>query len=71
MEELGRGAFGKVHKGVLRELPKAEVFFKSREQRVDTNEGRIVAIKVLIGEQIYVQLALYCSSNNADYRVYK
>ena len=50
MEELGQGAFGKVHKGVLKELPKAEVFFKPREQRVDINEGRIVAIKVLIGE---------------------
>ena len=58
LEELGRGAFGKVHKGVLRELTKAEVFFKPREQRVDTNEGRIVAIKVLLGEQTYVQLAL-------------
>ena len=58
MEELGRGAFGKVHKGVLRDLPKAEVFFKPAEQRVDTNEGRIVAIKVLLGEQIYAQLAL-------------
>ena len=51
MEELGRGAFGKVHKGVLKELPKAEVFFKPREERVDINEGRMVAIKVLLGEQ--------------------
>ena len=50
MEELGQGAFGKVHKGFLKELPKAEVFFKPREERVDTKEGRIVAIKVLIGE---------------------
>lgn len=52
MEELGRGAFGKVHKGVLKELPKAEVFFKPREERVDINEGRVVAIKVLLGEKI-------------------
>ena len=51
MEELGRGAFGKVHKGVLKELPKAEVFSSPREQRVDLNEGRIVAIKVLLGEE--------------------
>ena len=58
MEELGRGAFGKVHKGVLRDLPKAEVLFKPTEQRLATNEGRIVAIKVLLGEQIYAQLAL-------------
>ena len=51
MEELGRGAFGKVHKGALKELPKAEVFFSRREQRVDLNEGRIVAIKVLLGKE--------------------
>ena len=52
MEELGRGAFGKVHKGALKELPKAEVFSTPREQRVDLNEGRVVAIKVLLGEEI-------------------
>lgn len=51
MEELGRGAFGKVHKGVLKDLPKAEVFFKPREERVEVNEGQVVAIKVLLGEQ--------------------
>ena len=51
MEELGRGAFGKVHKGVLKDLPKAEVFFKPREERVEVNEGKVVAIKVLLGEQ--------------------
>jgi len=50
MEELGRGAFGKVHKGVLRESPKAEVFFKPREERVQNYEERVVAIKVLLGE---------------------
>jgi len=50
VEELGRGSFGKVHKGVLKELPKAEVFFKPKEERVDINEGRVVAIKVLLGE---------------------
>lgn len=51
MEELGRGAFGKVHKGVLRELPKREVFLMPREQRVDIGEERVVAIKVLLGEK--------------------
>jgi len=50
MEKLGRGAFGEVHKGVLRELPKAEVFFKPREERVQIYEEREVAIKVLLGE---------------------
>ena len=52
MEELGRGAYGKVHKGVLKELPKREVFLKPRELRVDTSEGRLVAIKVLLGKKI-------------------
>ena len=50
MEELGRGAFGKVHKGVLMELPKAEIFFKPWEERVHIYEERVVAIKVLLGE---------------------
>ncbi|KAL9987757.1 hypothetical protein ACROYT_G002114 [Oculina patagonica] len=49
MEELGQGAFGKVHKGILKDLPKAEVFFKPREQRVEIKEGKVVAIKVLLG----------------------
>ncbi|KAJ7365726.1 hypothetical protein OS493_002442 [Desmophyllum pertusum] len=48
MEELGRGAFGKVHKGVLRELPVVEVFYKPREQRVEIKEGKVVAIKTLL-----------------------
>ena len=47
MEELGRGAFGKVHKGILKEMPKVEVFFKPKEERVDFNEGRVVAVKLL------------------------
>lgn len=50
MEELGRGAFGKVHKGVLRVLPSVEVFFKPREERVEFKEQRVVAVKVLLGE---------------------
>ena len=53
MEELGRGAYGKVHKGVMKEVPKKEVFFKPRERRVDTcSEGRLVAIKVILGKKI-------------------
>lgn len=51
MEELGRGAFGKVYKGVFREFPSAEVFFKPREERVEVKEERVVAVKVLLGEQ--------------------
>ena len=51
MEELGRGAFGKVHKGILKEIPRVEVFFKPREERVEINEGRVVAIKVLLGKK--------------------
>lgn len=50
MEELGRGAFGKVHKGILKEMPKVEVFFKPKEERVDFNEGRVVAVKLLHSE---------------------
>ncbi|PFX16936.1 Proto-oncogene tyrosine-protein kinase receptor Ret [Stylophora pistillata] len=49
MEELGRGAFGKVYKGTLKEIAKVEVFFKPREERVvELREGRTVAIKVLL-----------------------
>lgn len=57
-EELGRGAFGKVHKGVLKELPKVEEFFKPREERIDGKDGRVVAIKVLLGKQEENQLYL-------------
>ena len=56
MEELGRGAFGKVHKGILKEIPRVEVFFKPREERVEINEGRVVAIKVLLGKKTQKQL---------------
>ncbi|XP_078358616.1 uncharacterized protein LOC144643290 isoform X2 [Oculina patagonica] len=59
MEELGQGAFGKVHKGILRDLPKREVFFKPREQRLQVKEGKVVAIKVLLeraGEEGRFQL---------------
>jgi adenylylsulfate kinase-like enzyme len=49
MEELGRGAYGKVHKGVLTQLSGVEVFFKPKEERIEINEGRIVAVKTLLG----------------------
>ena len=52
MEELGRGAFGKVYKGTLKEIAKVEVFFKPREERVvELREGRTVAIKGLLGRR--------------------
>ncbi|CAH3033094.1 unnamed protein product [Pocillopora meandrina] len=48
MEELGRGAFGKVHKAILKEMPRVEVFFKPKEEREDhIKEGRVVAVKLL------------------------
>ena len=50
LEELGRGAFGKVHKGVLRESPGVEVFYHDiREKRVPFKEGKVIAAKVLSG----------------------
>ena len=51
MEELGRGAFGKVHRGALKELPTVEIFNKPRDQRVEIKEAKVVAIKTLLGEQ--------------------
>ena len=68
MEELGRGAYGKVHKGVMKELPKKEVFFKPREERVDMGEGRVVAVKVLLGEKIlYVTFKVYCPGKRCNF----
>ena len=49
LEELGRGAFGKVLRGALRELPTVEVFYKPRHQRVEIKEEKVVAIKTLLG----------------------
>ena len=49
-EEIGRGAFGKVLKGVFRESPGIEVFYKTRTKAVDFKEGRTVAVKVLEGK---------------------
>ena len=56
MEELGRGAFGKVHKAILREMPKVEVFFKAKEERIDINEERMVAVKLLHGQYTSIHL---------------
>ena len=67
MDERGRGAFGKVHKGVLMELPKVEVFFKPREERVDAKEERVVAIKVLLGEQIEIDAYLINTSPSRNF----
>ena len=50
MEELGRGAFGRVHKGVVKEIPKPNVDYKNSQRTLDKNEGRIIAVKVLLGE---------------------
>lgn len=52
LEELGQGAFGKVHKGVLRELPKSEVFDKPKRERINEVRETIVAVKVLLGKRI-------------------
>ena len=49
MKELGRGAYGKVHKAVLTQLCGVEVFLKPKEERLEFNEGRIVAVKTLLG----------------------
>ena len=63
MGELGRGAFGKVHKGVMKELTNANIYPDNSERNPNVhskdslrplkdniNEGRIVAVKVLLGE---------------------
>lgn len=49
-EEIGRGAFGKVLRGIFREAPGIEVFYKSRTHSVDFQEGRTVAVKKLGGK---------------------
>lgn len=53
LEELGQGAFGKVHKAVLRESPGVEVFqYNIRGRRVQFKEGRTIAVKVLSGRNV-------------------
>ena len=49
MEELGRGAFGRVYKSVMRGLPEKNTSSKPKDHRLDSHEGRIVATKVLPG----------------------
>ena len=50
IELLGRGAFGNVHKSVMRESPETNTSSKLRDQSLDAYEGKIVATKVLRGE---------------------
>ena len=61
MGELGRGAFGKVHKGVMKEVTNANIYPDTSERNPNVhskdslrtlkgNKGRIVAVKVLLGE---------------------
>ena len=63
MEELGRGAFGKVHKGVMKEVTNANIYPDTSERNPNVHskdsvrtltgkKGRIVAVKVLLGELI-------------------
>ena len=49
-EEIGRGAFGKVLRGIFRESPGIDVFYNVRTHTVDFKEGRTVAVKVLEGK---------------------
>ncbi|XP_073247189.1 uncharacterized protein [Porites lutea] len=59
MGELGRGAFGKVHKGVMKEVTNANIYSDTSEgnpnvrskdslRTLKDNEGRVVAVKVLL-----------------------
>ena len=50
MEELGQGAFGIVHKSVMRDLSKKNKSSELGNKKLDTHQGRIVATKVLRGE---------------------
>ena len=63
MGELGRGAFGKVHKGVMKEVTNANIYSDTSERNPNVHskdnlrtltgkKGRIVAVKVLLGELI-------------------
>ena len=52
MEELGQGAFGRVYKSVMRGLPEKMTSSKPKDHSLDSNEGCIVATKVLPGAWI-------------------
>ena len=56
-EEIGRGAFGKVLRGIFRESPGIEVFEERKAQTVDFKEGREVAVKVLEGKWFSSELS--------------
>ncbi|CAH3199032.1 unnamed protein product, partial [Porites evermanni] len=49
MEELGRGAFGRVYKSVMGGLPEKNTSSKPKVHSLESHEGRIVATKVLPG----------------------
>lgn len=49
-EEIGCGVFGKVLKGIFRELFGIEVFIEFRNEMVDFKLGEIVVIKFLGGK---------------------
>ena len=65
MEELGRGAFGRVHKGVVKEIPKPNVDYKNSQRTLDKNEGRIIAVKVLLGELLIISHEVLHKRTNA------
>lgn len=52
-EEIGRGAFCKVLRGIFSEAPGIEVFYRPRTETVDFKEGRTVAVKVLEGTLLF------------------
>ena len=49
MEELGRGAFGRVYRSVMKGLPEKNTSSKPKDPSLDSHKGRIVATKVLPG----------------------
>lgn len=71
LEELGRGAFGKVHRAVLKESPGVEVFYSNiRGRRVQFKEGRTIAVKVLSGKNVHISslesigmLCIFCGAD--------
>ena len=52
MEELGQGAFGRVYRSVMKELPDKMTSSKPKNHSFDSHEGHIVATKVLPGALI-------------------
>ena len=58
MEELGRGAFGRVHKGVVKEILKPNVDYKNSQRTLDKNGGRVIAVKVLLGKLLIIRIII-------------